>query len=95
MTVNFNDLFLFQVVTTILEEGTQVVTATEIKTSSILVTPEPTWKIETITIQPTQAQQQIAPLLLQTSAIQIQDHQKFFLPGKFLVKSVKYLEEKS
>lgn len=69
-----------KVVTTILEEGTQVVTATEIKTSSILVTPEPTWKIETITIQPTQAQQQIAPLLLQTSAIQIQDHQKFFLP---------------
>ena len=58
-----------------------MVTATEIKTSSILVTPEPTWKIETITIQPTQAQQQIAPLLLQTSAIQ--DHQKFFLPGKF------------
>ena len=62
-----------------------MVTATEIKTSSILVTPEPTWKIETITIQPTQAQQQIAPLLLQTSAIQIQDHQKFFLPGIFLI----------
>ena len=72
-----------------------MVTATEIKTSSILVTPEPTWKIETITIQPTQAQQQIAPLLLQTSAIQIQDHQKFFLPGKYILGLVKSLKEKS
>lgn len=66
-----------KVVTTILEENTQVVTATEIKTSSILVTPEPTWKIETVTIQPTHTQQPISPLLLQTSAI---PDQKFFLP---------------
>ena len=47
-------------------------TATEIKTSSILVTPEPTWKIETITIQPTklnhQAQGGRSSLVLQTNA---------------------------
>ena len=40
-------------VTTIYESNTQVVTATEIKTNAILVTPEPTWKIETVTITPT------------------------------------------
>ena len=68
-------LFFLQVVTTILEEDIQVVTATEIKTSSILVTPEPTWKIETVTIQPTQTQQALSPLLLQTAA---QD--QIFLP---------------
>ena len=56
-----------QLVTTILEEDVQTVTATEIKTSSILVTPEPTWKIETITIQPTKHQAQ-SPLVLQTNA---------------------------
>lgn len=42
--------------TTILESDTQVVTATEIKTSSILVTPEPTWSIETVTITPSKPQ---------------------------------------
>ena len=68
-------LSFLQVVTTILEEDIQVVTATEIKTSSILVTPEPTWKIETVTIQPTQTQQALSPLLLQTAA---QD--QIFLP---------------
>ena len=46
-----------QVVTTILEYDTQVVTATEIKTSSLLMTPEPTWSVETITITPTATKQ--------------------------------------
>ena len=65
-------VFFLQLVTTILEEDVQTVTATEIKTSSILVTPEPTWKIETITIQPTklnhQAQGGRSSLVLQTNA---------------------------
>lgn len=43
-----------QVITTILQSDTQVVTATEIKTSSILVTPEPTWSIQSVTITPSQ-----------------------------------------
>ena len=68
---SFTGIFL-QLVTTILEEDVQTVTATEIKTSSILVTPEPTWKIETITIQPTklnhQAQGGRSSLVLQTNA---------------------------
>lgn len=46
-----------RVVTTILEYDTQVVTATEIKTSSLLMTPEPTWSVETITITPTATKQ--------------------------------------
>ena len=46
-----------QVVTTILEYDTQVVTATEIKTSSLLMTPEPTWSVETITITHTATKQ--------------------------------------
>lgn len=55
-----------RVVTTILESDTQVVTATEIKTSSLLMTPEPTWSVETVTITPTATQQ--SPLLLNTAS---------------------------
>lgn len=52
-----------RVVTTILEPDTQVVTATEIKTSSVLATPAPTWKTFTVTVTPTPVAQQL-PLLL-------------------------------
>ena len=41
-----------KVVTTVLNSETLTVTATEIKTSSKLVTPTPTWQTETITITP-------------------------------------------
>lgn len=36
-----------------MESDTQVVTATEIKTSSVLITPEPTWETQTVTVTPT------------------------------------------
>ena len=81
-------VFFLQILTTILEEDVQTVTATEIKTSSILVTPEPTWKIETITIQPTKQQ---APVLQTTApndaAIQeqlLRDQLLFNLPEEIL-----------
>lgn len=51
-------------VTTILETNTQVVTATEIRTSSLLVTPEPTWEVQTFTITPSPV---LPQLLLSTS----------------------------
>ena len=59
--------YRFQVITTILDTDTQVVTATEIKTSSILMTPEPTWSIETLTITPTPqlTQPQLIPTTVQ------------------------------
>lgn len=50
--------------TTILETNTQVVTATEIKTSSLLMTPEPTWEVQTITITPSA----VLPQLLLSTA---------------------------
>jgi len=55
-----------RIVTTILRSNTQVVTATEIKTSSLLQTPEPTWSVETVTITPTATRQ--LPLLLNTAS---------------------------
>jgi len=55
-----------RVVTTILESDIQVVTATEIKTSSLLMTPEPTWSVQTVTITPTATQR--PPLLLNTAS---------------------------
>ena len=65
-----------QVVTTILEYDTQVVTATEIKTSSLLMTPEPTWSVETITITPTATKQ--PPILFNNaSPSSIQQFQQF------------------
>ena len=65
-----------QVVTTILEYDTQVVTATEIKTSSLLMTPEPTWSVETITITPT-ATTQPQILFNTASPSSIQQFQQF------------------
>ena len=53
-------------VTTIYESHTQVVTATEIKTSSIHLTPSPTWEVQTITITPT-APAPLPNLLLNTA----------------------------
>jgi len=44
-----------KIITTIYDTNTQVVTATEIKTSSVLVTPTPTWSTTTVTITPTAA----------------------------------------
>jgi len=41
-----------KIVTTIFDTNTQVVSATEIKTSSVLITPAPTWSTETVTITP-------------------------------------------
>lgn len=72
-----------RVVTTILEYDTQVVTATEIKTSSLLMTPEPTWSVETITITPT-ATTQPQILFNTASPSSIQQFQQFqpFRGGK-------------
>ena len=53
--------------TTIYESHTQVVTATEIKTSSIHLTPSPTWEVQTVTITPTATAP--APLLLNSATL--------------------------
>jgi len=60
-----------KVVTTIYESHTQVVTATEIKTSSIHMTPSPTWEVKTVTITPTAVAPAALPLnhLLKTASI--------------------------
>ena len=42
-----------KIVTTIYDTNTQVVQATEIKTSSVLITPAPTWSTTTVTVTPT------------------------------------------
>ena len=41
-----------KIVTTIYDTNTQVVQATEIKTSSVLITPAPTWSTTTVTVTP-------------------------------------------
>ena len=46
-----------KVVTTVYNTETLSVTATEIKTSSTLITPTPTWRTETITISPSSSQE--------------------------------------
>ena len=56
-------------VTTIYESHTQVVTATEIKTSSIHLTPSPTWEVQTVTITPTAAAAPAPNLLLNSATI--------------------------
>ena len=66
-----------QVVTTIYESHTQVVTATEIKTSSIHLTPSPTWEVQTVTITPTVAP---APLPQQNFLKTASIPQPFILP---------------
>ena len=49
-TIKPDSLTAFQVVTTIIETSTQTVTATEVKTSSKLITPSPTLDVVTVTM---------------------------------------------
>ena len=48
-----------KVLTTIFDTNTQVVTATEIISSSVLITPTPTWSTTTLTVTPTLSNQQL------------------------------------
>ena len=72
-----------KIISTVYNSETLTVTATEIKTSSVLISPTPTWQTETITITPSQIpshpvalqqhlRQKKAPVLRKATVIEIE-----------------------